>query len=280
VSIKKNNRNILISSVASTTGQNLARFFSAMEYKLFGIDAIVVQFKFGTYSLCPNASCDIEFSDFLRSLVERYKVDRIFLCNDLELNAVAKNWKDEELVAQGLPVAKSIELFQDKKISGIIATQYGFSEILEISSDEKTQVDLHIKNRFSFTRPKTNIESKFIPKIDNKLLLIQEKIKGLEFTADTFYSKKLDIMKVMIRRRLGVIDGISTQAEFHKLTGVRLGIERMVRDFGLEGFGSVQFIQRENNFFFLEMNTRPGGGLKLSLDSGMFSDPTDINFCK
>jgi carbamoyl-phosphate synthase large subunit len=280
VNVKKDNRNILISSVASPTGQNLAHFFSSMDYKLFGIDAIFSQFKFGTFSLCPNASYGIEFSEFLLSLVESHKVSKIFLCNDLELNAIAKNWKDEELVAQGLPVAKSIELFQDKKISGDIATEYGFSKIPEVSPDENINVDLYIKNRFSFARPKTNIESKFIPKNDNKILLIQEKINGLEFTADTFYSKKQDLIKVMIRRRLGIIGGISTQAEFYELTNVRLGIERMVRDFGLEGFGSVQFIKRNNKFFFLEMNTRPGGGLKLSLNSGMFPDPSDIHFCK
>ena len=119
-----------------------------------------------------------------------------------------------------------------------------------------------------------NIKNKFI---------MQKYINGIEYTVDAYISKNGRFIGAVPRIRKKVTDGESTQTTTVKNKKILNLTKKIVNNFKFRGPICLQFIETKNKIYFLEINTRFGGGVIASIESGfnipqiMIKDYLDYN---
>ena len=154
------------------------------------------------------------------------------------------------------------------------------------------------KNTFPmFVKPKKGSASKYnykiinkdhykycFKKINEKKFIKQEFIKGLEYTVDAYVSKERKFIGAVPRIRYNVSDGESTTSIVVKDLQIIELTKNILKKFNLLGPITLQFIKKNKQLYFLEINPRFGGGVIASIEAGfdipkiMIMDYLDIPY--
>ena len=213
----------------------------------------------------PHASRGEEFASFLRDLVYKFKIQRIVACSDMEIRALSVYWQDKELAEFQLPSSKSLQLFQDKLRASEVARNFGIKIPRKITADQ-TREKYFIKDRFSFTRPKTHKIGHNWPPQESENFLNLEFIDGPEYSLDTFLETNNEVLHYRFRERLNITNGVALDKHFVNELNLQTRFFEVIREHKLYGFACSQFIKSNENFYFIETNPRPGGGTYHSLE--------------
>ena len=265
---------VLVTSVASPTGFLLASNLRPFGPKIIGIDAQSVDFAFGEFYQCPLATDPTAYGAFLEELIIRFRVTDLYVCNDYDLRFLA-NQRGDFFEQFTLPGRSVISLFLNKMASLEAAEDAGLDvPQLLIKSDKPKNIDYFVRNQDSAHRPKifrrmkgNDIESLTLR--ERSKFIVTEFISGIEYTADAYYDPKRAICEVAVRERVKVIGGVSTQGKLLAVPELEAKLRNFIKTYNIFGFSCTQFIERAGIFYYVETNTRPGGGTSISLKAGL-----------
>ena len=255
---------ILISCANGEVSYELIKFLKK-KYYIIGIDTN----KFGlAYKLCDKfyispSGLDKQFPLFLNKLAK--KVDSVFLFADEEILNISRN------------INKLIYL-KDK----ILISDYRY---ISICNDKKI-FQKYLCNSFKF--PKSNFLKKAIikPKIGrgsknilisgekkiinffktNPNFLVQEYIKGKEYTVDCFFKKDGTLFQFIARERV-IKKNVSIVGKTIFDKKINKIVENISNIMRFRGPINIQLIKKDDNYFLLEINPRISGSIFFSIMS-------------
>jgi carbamoyl-phosphate synthase large subunit len=209
------------------------------------------------------------------NLCDSLHVDALFPIHSSEIEFVAE--RAAELASHGvktlLPEAKIIRLCNDKKLAVKAAMEAGIPVPASVSNAASTSFPL-------FTKPQTGSGSKNARRIDGPAelnfalrkdpdLIVQEYVEGVEVTVDALCDASGDLIVASPRERTEVKAGQSVKGITLDAPPLVEMTRRIVRAFGLIGPCNLQFILRDKEPVFIELNPRfAAGGLMLTVEAG------------
>ena len=244
--------NILITSALGENGKSIFKFYRGIntyraDQNLIGIEK------------SPSCKSINEYHNYLKTRVEALKIDWLIPCSDHDLNFLLNLTDRDMLFSLNIPPYKTLESFATKTTSLKIAQKY-----FHIPSVEKNH-DLFIRNNQSNKRPKIfkKIPYSEISMINKEEFCLTKFIYGEEFSVDSLYLKNRS-PQIAIRKRMQIENGISRDAEFINNNKLKSRMKDFILDNQIFGYACTQFILTDSEFYFIECNTRPGGGIGLS----------------
>lgn len=202
------------------------------------------------FYVCPMASKEPElYSAWINEIVRDEKIDMILPTGEHDLKIISKNknkWKNTKTFISS---EKSINICQDKYVF--------YKELKDLFNLPITlEGDL-------FQKPKKSAGSrniKFIPNDSN--YIIQENLPGKEYSVDVFCDENSKSMGTVVRERVVIKSGISTQNKVCNSEKQNLidTSERLCEYLKLIGPICIQYKQDINGVDkILEINPRLGG---------------------
>jgi len=105
-------------------------------------------------------------------------------------------------------------------------------------------------------------------RIDLQEYLIQPFIDGPEFTIDAYVSRSGEVLGCVTRRRMHVVDGEVVRSVTERNESLIEESTKILHCGDFQGPITIQAIQHEGEFWFIEINPRFGGGVILSFEAG------------
>ena len=213
---------------------------------------------------CPMASKDpTSYITWLNTILLSEQVDLILPSgeHDLRLLSLYKNhWENTKIYVSS---EKSIYICQDKSVF--------YKELKNLFA-----LPLTIEGNL-FQKPKRSAGSRNTKLIANESdYIVQENLPGKEYTVDVFCDEQSKSMGTVVRERVVIKSGISTQnrvCNFSKLNLVETS-EQLCQHLKLIGPVCIQYKQDVNGVDkVLEINPRLGG-------SSIVSTLADVNFAE
>ncbi len=283
----KNSLNILLTCIGRRV--SLLKSFSAAAKQL-KINASV----FGTDTTALSSAlqlCDKSFlvkptthTDYIKqllSIVKNNKVKLLVPTVDLDLKVLAQN--KTKFAEMGCCVLVStpqvVDICQDKRKTYRFLTQNGFDTPVTMSA--KTAISKKRLNWPCFLKPWDGSASRGTASVNNRNELIlfakripncvvQNFIKGTEYTCDVYVDLNMKVRCVVPRKRIEVRAGEVSKSQIIKNPHIISEAVRLVEILGAgPGVITLQlFLTGNDKVKFIEINPRFGGGVPLSIKAG------------
>jgi carbamoyl-phosphate synthase large subunit len=217
----------------------------------------------------------------LFSIVKKNKINLIIPTVDLDLKALADN--KQKLAKLGCTVLVSdpniIEICQDKRKTYKFLHEKAFDTPLTMETEKAISCN---NLKFPcFVKPWDGYASRGSAKINNKQELevfakrvpnciVQEYIKGTEYTCDAYVDFNMQVRCVVPRQRIEVRSGEVSKGRTVKDKTIMLQVARLVEILGAgPGVITIQlFLTEDKKIKIIEINPRFGGGAPLSIKAG------------
>ncbi len=98
--------------------------------------------------------------------------------------------------------------------------------------------------------------------------IIQKFIEGVEYTVDAYVDQNKRYIGAIPRIRMDIFGGESIKTKVIFDDEIILFSKKILEKFDLIGPITLQFIKRDNELYFLELNPRFGGGVIASIEAG------------
>ncbi len=98
--------------------------------------------------------------------------------------------------------------------------------------------------------------------------IVQPFLEGPEFTIDAYVSRSGEVLGCVTRRRLQVVDGEVVRSITERKQVLIDEVIRILNIKGWQGPITLQVIEYESDFWFIDVNPRFGGGVILSMEAG------------
>lgn len=273
---------ILVTSAGVMSAVNIIKALKAqtqLKIHIFAIDMDSYApglFFADKYEICPSIKNHKGYINYISDLVKRESIDIIFPCYSKEIILFSLN-KDKfsSLGAKMLlPSSNSIKLCDDKHKSINCVKDLGIPvpKILKnptsndlpifskFSSGSGSDGAIYIENEYQFNNALSSEYSR----------IYQEYIKGREYTVDLISNYNSEPLISCPRERLSIKAGQSVKGI--TIISKRLSeYSRIIsKNLKLVGICNIQFIKRDNVYYFIEVNPRSAsGGLMLTVNSGV-----------
>ncbi|MCX5635629.1 MAG: ATP-grasp domain-containing protein [Planctomycetota bacterium] len=217
----------------------------------------------------------------LLSIVKTNKIKLLVPTVDLDLKVLAEN--KAKFAAAGCCVLVSkqnvVNICQDKRKTFSFLVKNGFDTPLTMSasmalSKKNLNLPCFLKpwdgyaskgNAVVKNRRELEVFSKRIPNC-----IVQELIKGTEYTCDVYVDFAMKVRCVVPRKRIEIRSGEVSKGQVVKNTGIMTEAAKLVEKLGAgPGVITLQlFLTGEGKIKFIEVNPRFGGGAPLSIKAG------------
>lgn len=251
-----------------------------IESKLIGVDiselAPALQFCDET-AIVPRISAE-NYLDSLIDVCKKYDVKLIIPTIDTELLKISENIKMFEDIGVKVNISSKnvIKICRNKKNTS------KWLEENEIDAPRMiTDEDLNNKNYVFplFIKPLDGSSSINAFKIENQKELdffknyvpnpiIQEMVKGIEYTIDVFCDFDSNPITIVPRERIAVRSGEILKGQIKKDRTIIENIKKLIVKLKPFGHITVQCIKDGEKVYILEINPRFGGGAPMSIDAG------------
>lgn len=240
-----------------------------------------------------------DYINELLSICQKEAVDALISLNDLELPVLAR--AKPKFEAHGVKVIVSsedvIETCGDKWATVLFAKQMGIpapqtflttERTIEAISSQELNFPLIIKPRWgsasiglyivhtiqeleeSYAACKRAIANSFLAQLatDERDVLIQEMIVGSEFGVDVFNDLTTKYRGSVLKKKVSMRAGETDKAQTVQSVKLASYADRVGE--GLKHIGNLDcdFLERDGEFYLLEMNPRFGGGYPFSHEAG------------
>ncbi|NLH16469.1 MAG: ATP-grasp domain-containing protein [Phycisphaerae bacterium] len=215
------------------------------------------------------------------SIVRRNQVQLLIPTVDLDLKILAENRHRFERLGCRVLVSRPevIAICQDKRRACRFWRRNGFDtpDTLSVSAALKQKrivFPCFLKpwdgyasrgNAVAHNREELAFYGRRIPNC-----IVQEYVRGDEFTCDAFVDDQMRVRCVVPRRRLEVRSGEVSKARIYKNREIMERVAQLVEVLGAgPGVITIQLIRRKDGILkFIEVNPRFGGGAPLSIQAG------------
>jgi len=271
--------NVLLTSVGCMGYVGLIKAFQKEECKVFGVDCSsdAVGFSFCDGSAVVPHGDNEAYTTELLKVCKDYNIELIVPSSDNEILKVAEDRPMFEGLGVSvlLPSDNSLRICNDK--SHFYEHLFGWGIL---HPEVRNPLDAEFP---AILKPKVGKGStgvRVITKMDqlkpwrewNTNCILQDFIKGDEYTVDILANKSSTILSMVQRKRTRVESGISVAAEVVEDEHGRAICSQLNDRLQMRGMYCVQYIKNSNGIYVLEINPRFGGGSVLSLRA----DPTII----
>ena len=255
---------ILITSIGTTTGVNLIRYFKKLNQTVIGTDINDYGLTAGSqlvdkFVKVPLA-IESEYFIAICNIIRDEKVDVIIPINDIEVYILSK--RISEIPCECIiPETKTIEILRDKLVCNKKMSEIGVPVPEEIKSD------LVYEKRI--LRDRIGVGSKGIkvieagspaPVYDEEEKFLQKFITGEEYTIDILADRKGKPIYIVPRRRIEVKSGVATKVAIVEEDKLIMYAKKILDKFCIPGFSNIQFIKdKEGKYWFIEVNYRFSG---------------------
>jgi len=260
------NLNILITESGGPAAVGLIKSIkkSEQDCKIYATDcdelaagSLLADFSF----LCPPACNDL-FIDTILDIIDRYDIDLIIPTGEHDLLKLSQ--KKSSITELGCKIFISDTLT-------IANCQDKITFFNLFKDDEDILVPLTIQGPF-IKKPIKGSGSRGIKITESRREIVQEYIKGKEYTVDVFCDMESNIISHVIRERIAIKSGISVKGRVLKEhDAISFAVNKIVKVLNLKGPSCIQF-KVNNNYFapvLIECNPRLGGGTYMSTLSGV-----------
>jgi carbamoyl-phosphate synthase large subunit len=276
--------NVLITSVSKKVW--LVKLFKTalkglgIEGKVISVDIDPLSAGFfvsDKHYIVPSTSSETFIPEIL-GICRREHIRLLIPTRDGELTLFAENKSLFE--SEGITI-----LVSDKDVIETCRDKYLFWEFLEHNGFESPKTFL--PNQADFTllkyplivKPRSGSGGKSAFKIANEEELrffqkyvpnaiIQEFVKGREYTVDVLSDFEGNVLTIVPRERIEVINGESSKGRTLKHDGIMECTKELVEALGTKGHVTIQCIIDGDRIAFIEVNPRFGGGAALGIAAG------------
>ena len=213
----------------------------------------------------------------IMEICEQEEIGLIVPTIDTELLILAENKQlleektGAKVLVSNLPV---IKICRDKIKSQEFFEENGFLVPGRITDTEKEEFSYPV-----FIKPLDGSSSINAFQVNNKKELdffkeyiknpiIQEFIRGEEYTVDVFLDFDSNILSIVPRRRIAVRSGEIAKGEIIKDREIMEEVRRLMEVLKPIGHITVQCMKTEKGISFIEINPRFGGGAPMSIEAG------------
>jgi carbamoyl-phosphate synthase large subunit len=217
------------------------------------------------------------YIDFIETLCIQKHIDVLFVSDDDELLLLKHS-----LRLNCILVCADVEtlcLFMDKKQASVAINGLGIA-VPPIIHDLCSERPASGKIIFRKTHAKGSqgiytVDLNATPYIENHFTpanFIQEFIEGNEYTVDIFCDRDGEMKLAIPRRRIDIRNGITYKCVIEYIPQIIDACKVIYNRYQMPGFSNVQFILRDNEAFFVELNPRFAG-------TGIASSLASFNIC-
>ena len=103
----------------------------------------------------------------------------------------------------------------------------------------------------------------------NKGYVFEKFINGLEYSVDLYIDQNSQCLGVVCRRRVEITGGESTKIVSEKNVKLEKLALQISDYFNIIGPANIQFIKKNDKYFFMEINPRIAGGIMNTIASGL-----------
>jgi carbamoyl-phosphate synthase large subunit len=262
--------NILITSIGTATSINLFKLLHAYNFRIIGTD--INKFGMTSGSLLVDKFYQVPpyydklYIDIFNEIIKTENIDLLIPINDYEIKIIKESNKllPIKILAPSIDIIKfysdklnaSIELEYFGIDTGRIINKSNYNNFDKIIYRKKQSVGSVGIQIFDTEKTDKNI---FRDNYANEDYFIQEYINGEEYTVDVV-SDKLGVPFIIIpRKRIEVKAGVATKVEIIKDKKLIESSELILKEMPVPGFCNIQFIKRNDVYYFIELNYRYGG---------------------
>ncbi|WP_406656588.1 ATP-grasp domain-containing protein [Methanolobus sp. ZRKC2] len=225
--------------------------------------------------ISPPISKTEEYLNFIYEICEKHNVSVLYPCYSKELAIISRAKDDFNRL--GVKVLLSspdvIDLCNDKMSASMKVEELGIPVPKIILNPNKFNLPL-------FSKPLEGSSSEGATYVDNYLKLhyllnstekriYQEYVSGDEYTIDVLCSNDSDVLFSGPRKRISTKSGQSVKGITINNDRLDDYVNSICKSFGVVGVCNIQFIEREEEFYFIEINPRyAAGGLMLTVKAG------------
>jgi carbamoyl-phosphate synthase large subunit len=214
---------------------------------------------------------DSAFADALDMILKKYEIDFILPGSDLDLKYFLENHNSSSVrvldsgqaLKKFLSKSESAEFFKQQGLK--VPPIYQRSNVQAYPCVLKEDLGHGSVNQFKiFSDAELEV---FWPRLSKAF--IQEWVEGKEYTIDVFSDHNCKIVNILPRVREKVRAGVSDVGYVSinkKIIDMILSINEK---FELKGPWNIQCIEKNNEFYFLEINPRFSGGIPLTIAAGL-----------
>ena len=214
-----------------------------------------------------------EFKQNLLDTIAKWGINVVVPCMDGATIALSQIASDVQILGCW-PVVISAELcitFENKQLAEKWFIDHGLQTPVWKPDSPLPWIIKHIHGFASRRQFQVNRLEEFHrlqPRIDLQEYLIQPFIDGPEFTIDAYVSRSGEVLGCVPRRRLHVVDGEVVRSVTERKEPLIEESTKILNCVDFRGPITIQAIQHEGEFWFIEINPRFGGGVILSFEAG------------
>ena len=271
---------ILVTCAGSSAAINIIKALNAQsDYNLSIIAVDKNQesaglFLANIYHLSPSLAQPDQYISFIISLCKQYKIKAIFPTFSKEILLFSKNKKKFQKIGTQLLISstQTILLCNNKlEMSNLVK---------KLKMPVPSIIDNPQPNHFPLIhKPNEGSSSKNI-KIINDIFdlkssfeknghFFQNYIKGMEYTVDVLCDKNSNVLFAGSRKRLEVKSGQVTKSITSPNSILKEYAKKICKKAKVVGICNIQFIEKEDKYYFIELNPRyAAGGLMLTVKAG------------
>jgi carbamoyl-phosphate synthase large subunit len=267
--------NVLVSGSGNITGINVIRALKDTISSVIGTDYNEENpaNKFCKNYIVPRSNHP-DYITAVLNLVRKHHITHIITSNDHEVRALSMyidKLKEEEVLLNGFGINTLNWL--DKKITSELFESHGITTptILNSTSDFPCVVRKKLvgdKQKFVFI-VKSEQELPDVSIYDKQDTVITRFIEGIEYTVDVLCDENSEVLSVVPRLRRKVQHGMVHFAEIVQDVLLISKVKDLSQKLRLTGINCVQCIVQEGNYYFIEINPRPGSGIDLTINAGV-----------
>ena len=210
-----------------------------------------------------------KYIDFLNKILNL--VDLAFIYSDEEIQAVLK------YMNKNSPNFKKLVLSKEDTLKKCLDKSL-FNQFIKSKKNSFFKIPTVKLNKKNIIKPKKGRGSKNILITKNKSIInfflkkekdfiVQEFIDGKEFTIDCYFDKYGNLKEYLLRERL-IKSSVSLSCKIIKKNKIKKHLIFLSKLFNFIGPINIQYIQKGNNFYLIEINPRLSGSISFSIEHG------------
>jgi carbamoyl-phosphate synthase large subunit len=283
--------NVFITSVGSNTSIAVVKALkrqSEVKVIIIGGDLNERQFCAGAahvdfFIKTPSVFRKEKYEEVLINIVEKYSIQCVIAVHDYEIALIAElKVKYPKLTFWAVNDPAVIDSCNDKLKANNIVNSLGikvpaFGALLDFEVDNTWDKPFIVKpiNGVSSSGIYSVLNSDDLnyvkARVDLSNCMIQEFVKGTEYTVDCYNRYNSEFYGGIVRERIETKSGISVKGKIIDNEELLEASSKILNTIGYKGASNIQFICNETGNYFIELNPRFSGAGILSYVGGLNS---------